>query len=171
MAVLAGSALAGPMGTFYTVESSRGELFPSYADLALDTMVIDSATAARAKEALKQPIEEKQVVFERLKAKDGSPGYIYRGRERGKVEWMDFAVALDGQGKVLRVLLLVYRETVGGEVGSKRFMGQFRGKSAGSALQLNRDIDGISGATISSRSITAGVRKAACLWKIKYAKA
>jgi hypothetical protein len=96
------------------------------------------------------------VVFERLRAKDGSPGYIYRGRERGKVEWMDFAVAPDGKGEVLRVLLLVYREPVGGEVGSKRFMGQFRGKGAGSALQLNRDIDGISGATISSRSITAG---------------
>lgn len=165
-----GAVRAGPMGTFYTDESSRQELFPGYTELSADTLRIDSAVAARAKAALKRPLDEAQVVFERLRTREGAPGYVYRGRERGKVEWMDFAVALDGNGKVRRVLLTAYREAIGGEVGSRRFMDQFRGKDAGSALALGRDIDGISGATISSRSIAAGVRKAACLWALKYGK-
>jgi hypothetical protein len=166
----AGVSLAGPMGTFYTAENSRQELFPGFTELTLDTLRVDSAVAARAKAVLKRPVDEKQIVFERLRTREGEAGYVYRGRERGKVEWMDFAVALGADGKVRRVLLTVYREPVGGEVGSRRFMDQFRGKDAGSTLAPGRDIDGISGATISSRSLAAGVRKAACLWAIKYGK-
>jgi Na+-translocating ferredoxin:NAD+ oxidoreductase RnfG subunit len=80
-------------------------------------------------------------------------------------------VALDTVGAVQRVLLTAYRENIGGEVGSKRFMEQFKGKNAGSPLQLNRDIDGISGASLSSRAVTVGVRKAVGFWKLKYGKA
>jgi hypothetical protein len=165
-----GIAFAGAKGVFYTAETSRRELFPAYTGMIADTLKLDSATAAAAKALFRQSIGEKEVVFERIVDKDTPIGYIYRGRELGKVELMDFSVALDTTGKVLRVLLTAYRENIGGEVGSKRFMDQFKGKKPGSVLQLNRDIDGISGASLSSRAITVGVRKAVGFWKLKYAK-
>jgi Na+-translocating ferredoxin:NAD+ oxidoreductase RnfG subunit len=166
-----GVAIAGGKGVFYTDESARKELFPASTGAAADTLRIDSSTAVAAKALIRQSISEKEVVFERVLAGAIPVGYIYRGRERGKVELMDFSVALDTAGNVQRVLLTAYRENIGGEVGSKRFMDQFKGKKAGSALQLNRDIDGISGASLSSRAITVGVRKAVGFWKLKYAKA
>lgn len=159
---------AGPIGIFFSEESSRRELFPAYERAEHDTLRIDDSTAARAKVLMKGPIAEKQAVFERVLSKQGIAGYIYRAREMGKVEPMDFAVSLDGEGRILRVVLTAYRESIGGEVKSKRFMGQFKGKHSGSSLQLNRDIDGITGATLSSRAITIGVRKAVCFWKLKY---
>lgn len=162
---------AGPMGTFFTEESARRELFPSLASVETDTLILDDAALAKARALTRLPVEEKRVVFERILSKDGTAGYIYRGRELGKVELMDFAVSLDTEGRVRKVLLTAYRESIGGEVKSRRFMGQFKGKHSGSSLQLNRDIDGITGATLSSRAITAGVRKAVCFWKIKYGKA
>lgn len=165
-----GIAFAGAKGIFYTGETSRRDLFPSSTGMVADTLKLDSATAAAAKSLIRQPIGEKEVVFERILDKEKTIGYIYRGRELGKVEPMDFGVALDTTGKVQRVLLTAYRENIGGEVGSRRFMDQFKGKTAGSALQLNRDIDGISGASLSSRAITVGVRKAVGFWKLKYAK-
>jgi Na+-translocating ferredoxin:NAD+ oxidoreductase RnfG subunit len=160
---------AGGKGIFYSEESSRKELYPAATGVVADTLKIDSATAAAAKDLIRQPIAEKRAVFERVLSQQGTIGYVYRARERGKVELMDFAVALDTAGKVQRVLLTAYRENIGGEVGSKRFMGQFKGKTSRNALQLNRDIDGISGATLSSRAITVGVRKAVGFWKLKYA--
>lgn len=163
--------VAGPMGSFFTEEAARRELFPSLASVETDTLVLDEAALAKARALTRLPVDEKRVVFERVLSKEGTAGYIYRGRELGKVELMDFAVSLDAQGKVQRVLLTAYRESIGGEVKSKRFMGQFKGKHSGSALQLNRDVDGITGATLSARAITAGVRKAVCFWKIKYGKA
>jgi Na+-translocating ferredoxin:NAD+ oxidoreductase RnfG subunit len=165
-----GAAFAGAKGTFYTEETSRRELFSASTGLILDTLKLDSAIAAAAKSLIRQTLSEKEVVFERILKQETPIGYIYRAREMGKVEPMDFCVALDTTGKVLRVLLTVYRESVGGEVGSKRFMKQFKGKTTESPLQLNRDIDGISGASISSRAITMGVRKAVGFWKLKYAK-
>lgn len=164
-------AAAGAMGIFYDDEASRRALFPGHQRFVRDTLALDSATAARAASLARLPVTGHAVVFERILSKDGTAGYIYRGSELGKVELMDFAVALDAEGKVLRVLLTAYRESIGGEVKSKRFMGQFDGKKCGSALQLGRDVDGITGATLSSRAVTAGVRKAVCFWKLKYGKA
>ncbi len=165
-----GIASAGPMGAFFTEESSRKEIFPTYQRVDRDTLVLNDSALALAQAALKCSIPLKSVVFERILSKDGSVATLYRAQELGKVQPMDFVVALDGEGKVMRVLLTAYRESVGGEVQSKRFLGQFTGKKSGNGLQLNRDIDGISGATLSSRAITLGVRKAIYFWNLKYGK-
>lgn len=159
---------AGPMGQFYNAESSRRELFPVFTAVEFDTLRMDNTSLAMAKNLVKSSITERVVVFERILSKEGLAGYIYHGHEMGKVQLMDFAVALDAKGKVHRVLLTAYRESVGGEVKSKRFMQQFQGKEIKSRLRLNDDIDGISGATLSSRAITLGVRKAVSFWKLKY---
>lgn len=169
MAAMAASA--GPMGIFYGLEESRRELFPGYDSVAADSLVLDEKRAAEAAAQLKAPVEERRVDFERILSKQGVAGYIYRGRELGKVERMDFAVALDAEGRVKRVLLTAYRESIGGEVKSRRFMKQFEGKRSGDALQVGRDIDGITGATLSSRAVTLGVRKAVCYWRLRYGKA
>lgn len=170
LAMVPGEAVAGAMGVFFTEEAARRELFPDLQGVGRDTLALDSAAAAKAAALIKLPITENAVVFERILSKDDTAGYIYRGSELGKVERMDFAVALDTEGRVRRVLLTAYRESIGGEVKSKRFMRQFEGKKIGSALQLGRDIDGITGATLSSRAVTAGVRKAVCFWKLRYGK-
>lgn len=165
-----GTASAGPLGTFFTEESSRKEIFPTYQRVERDSLILNDSTLALAQAVLKCSIPLKPVVFERIQSQDGSFATLYRAQELGKVQLMDFVVALDGEGKVMRVMLTAYRESVGGEVQSKRFLGQFTGKKSGNGLQLNRDIDGISGATLSSRAITLGVRKAIYFWNLKYGK-
>lgn len=95
-------------------------------------------------------------------------GYIFWESEIGKVAYMDFAVALKPDGRVKEVILMVYRESIGGEIKNKRFMKQYRGKNYRSKIRLNRDIQGITGATLSSRAIAHGVKKAVCAWKIFY---
>jgi hypothetical protein len=44
-----------------------------------------------------------------------------------------------------------------------RFRKQFQGKTAQDPLRLNRDIDAVSGATVSSASLATGARRAAIL--------
>jgi len=53
----------------------------------------------------------------------------------------------------------VYREDRGGEIGSKRWLRQFIGKSKGEFLKYQKDIAAISGATISVKSMTTEVNK------------
>ena len=74
-----------------------------------------------------------------------------------------FATRLSPRGAVERLEIMVYREPRGDEVRDARFRRQFEGKTAQDPLRLNRDIDAVSGATVSSASMASGVRRAAIL--------
>lgn len=77
----------------------------------------------------------------------------------GKHLFIDYAVALDTNGRVTRVEILQYRESYGGEVRESSWLGQFVGKTSSSALKVGSDIRSISGATLSSLHVTEGVKR------------
>jgi hypothetical protein len=57
-------------------------------------------------------------------------------------------------GKIDRVKVLIYRESRGWEVRHAFFTDQFKGAAQDPRGQLDREIDGISGATLSVRALT-----------------
>ena len=79
---------------------------------------------------------------------------------KGKDQPITFLVAIDPANALKDVDVLVYREPYGGEVAYEPWRKQFRGKTTGAPLVVGQDIRNISGATISSHSVTLGVRKA-----------
>jgi len=93
-------------------------------------------------------------------------GVLVLDQVLGKHEMIDYAVAIAPDGKVLQVELLEYRESQGREVRSAKWRGQFKGKSPDSPLRLNKDIYNISGATISCRSVTEGVRRVLATFEV-----
>ena len=98
-------------------------------------------------------------------------GYAYFADAPSKVDNFTYMVIFDLNLKIHHTEVLKYRENYGSEICSKRFLKQFVGKSNGEGLIFNKDIDGVSGATISSKSITFGVRKLSKnIFKLKEAK-
>jgi Na+-translocating ferredoxin:NAD+ oxidoreductase RnfG subunit len=77
----------------------------------------------------------------------------------GKHEFITFALALDASGAVRDVEILDYRESYGDQVRNPAWRAQFTGKRHGAPLKLTGDIKNISGATLSSKHITDGVRR------------
>ena len=77
----------------------------------------------------------------------------------GKHLYIDYAVALDTSGRVMRVEILQYRESYGGEVREPGWLAQFVGKTSSSPLKVGGDIRNISGATLSSLHVTEGVKR------------
>lgn len=86
-------------------------------------------------------------------------GYFFVDHVIGKHLYIDYSVALGADGRVRRVEILTYRESYGFEVANAGWLAQFIGKSSGSALEMNQDIRNISGATLSSRHVTEGVKR------------
>jgi Na+-translocating ferredoxin:NAD+ oxidoreductase RnfG subunit len=86
-------------------------------------------------------------------------GFVIVDQVYGKHELIDYLVALSPSGGVLQVEVMEYREKYGKEVRSPKWRSQFGGKTAHSSLKLNEDIYNISGATISCRNITEGVKR------------
>ena len=85
----------------------------------------------------------------------------------GKFEQIDYAVALDANGKVLSVEILAYREGHGSEVRMPGWRNQFVGKTAADPLRIGSDISNISGATLSCTHVTDGVHRLVA-WAAKH---
>jgi len=88
-----------------------------------------------------------------------SGGWFMVDKVLGKHELITYALALDQQGRVRGVEILEYLEAHGGEIRNPAWRAQFVGKSAADPLQLDRDIRNISGATLSCRHVTDGVKR------------
>ena len=86
-------------------------------------------------------------------------GYAVVQNTIGKHKPMTYMVGVDNRGFVSDVELLVFREARGSEVRQKRFNAQYEGKSVLDPVRINKDIINISGATMSVRSISAGVKR------------
>lgn len=90
----------------------------------------------------------------------GLLGFAQVRNVKGKDQPITYLVAIDSANALRDVDVLVYREPYGGEVAYEPWRKQFRGKTADAPLQVGKDIKNISGATISSNSVTRGVRQA-----------
>ncbi|WP_299888846.1 FMN-binding protein [uncultured Lacinutrix sp.] len=92
--------------------------------------------------------------FFEIKSENKNIGYAYIAKAPSKTAKFDYLVLLDKQLIVKKAKVLIYREEYGGEIGSKRWLKQFIGKTENDELRYNDNIIAISGATISVRSMT-----------------
>lgn len=90
-------------------------------------------------------------------------GWAFVQNTIGKHKPMTYMVGVDPDGEITNVEVLVYRESRGSEVGKKRFNYQYQGKTVEDPIRINRDVINISGATMSVRSMSAGVKRALVL--------
>lgn len=104
------------------------------------------------------PVDTSAVL--RISRADSLLGFAQVRNVKGKDQQITFLVAIDPANSLKDIDVLVYREPYGGEVAYEPWRKQFRGKTSTAPLVVGKDIKNISGATISSHSVTLGVRKA-----------
>lgn len=84
-------------------------------------------------------------------------GYAYIDKAPSKTDEFDYLILLDADLIIKKTKILVYREDYGGEIGSRRWLKQFTGKSSSDNLKYEREIIAISGATISAKAMTVAI--------------
>ncbi len=94
-----------------------------------------------------------------VKQADVVIGYAFEDIVMGRWGPIHYLAGLSPDGKVVQVIVLDYQEIRGRPVAKNRFLKQYKNKTIQNPLKLQKDIDGITGATVSSRSLTDGVRK------------
>ena len=159
-AVLLAAAAAGAE-TYFTEDQVAGLFFPGETLAAADTNLtaVQRADIARA-----SGVRVRESLVRARRASSG--GWLLVDRVIGKHEFIDFALALREDGSVKGVEILAYRETYGHQVRDARWLAQFDGATVERPLQLDRDVFNISGATLSSRNVTQGVRRLLHTWRI-----
>ena len=152
-------APAPAVATVYlTIPAAQQVLFPGarFVDHPLAPSDAQRKAIARASSAF--GYDKVQRVWE-ARSGDRRIGWFLVDRVIGKHEFITYAVALSPDGAVRGVEILDYRETYGGEIRNPKWRQQFVGKRPGAALKLDQDIRNISGATLSCRHVTDGVRR------------
>ena len=169
--------------TVLTKDDALKEVFWSGADVEKETKELTGATLEKIKERLggsliytqegseSAAVESNTTIDFYFAKKDGQrKGVAIIDVEPGKWGPVEFIVAMDVKGTVKSVRVLSYEEIRGRPIARTSFMNQYRDKNVNSTLTVGKDIVGISGATISSRSATFTVKKALVIYEEVYLK-
>jgi len=167
-ALIAPAAVTSPAyaAQYLTTEAAQKLLFPQASAFVPHPV--------RLSEAQKEVVEKSAKVRMRFPEQpvwqvlaDGKPaGWFVLDEVYGKHEFITYAVALDASGTVRGVEILDYRETHGGEIRNPKWRAQFTGARYGTALKLGGDIQNISGATLSCKHISEGVRRVLAIHEV-----
>ena len=154
---------------YLTPDEARLELFPEATSFERDVRPIPGSFKEDLERRLGRRFDEDSlevyIAYDRSRA---LLGYSVVTEEIGKYRPITFMVGVDTDFRVRGAAVLVYRESRGGEVRRSRFLRQYRGKSARDPIRINRDIIGISGATMSVRSLNFGIKKVLAVTEFLY---
>jgi hypothetical protein len=132
-------ALAAHAAVYLSVEQAQQAIFPG----ARFTM-----------EALALPDAPRRKLW---RVSEG--GWFIVDAVLGKHELITYAVGLGADGSVRGVEILEYLESYGYQIRDAAWRRQFAGKTARDPLKLDQDIRNISGATLSCRHVTDGIKR------------
>lgn len=85
-------------------------------------------------------------------------GYLLSTRAMGRYDYFDYLVAYAPDLSVLGLSVITYRSSHGAAICQKKWLSQFRGYS-GEELRLGKEIDALSGATISANAMVGDLRR------------
>ena len=149
-----GAPTAAHATVYLSVEQAQALMAPGEAMQPASRTLTGDQVAAIRKASGESPLSKDLKVW-----RTGKGGWFIVDEVVGKHEFITFALMLDAAGAVRDVEILDYREAYGGQVREPAWRAQFTGKSHGAPLKLGQDIRNISGATLSSKHITDGVRR------------
>ncbi len=110
--------------------------------------------------------QQREFTFYFAKNKNKIIGVALVLDEPGKWGPIKFIVCLGTRGEIHSTAVMKYTETRGRPVASGSFLRQFSGKTLSDPIRLGQDIQGVSGATISSSAACFTMKKAMVLYKI-----
>jgi Na+-translocating ferredoxin:NAD+ oxidoreductase RnfG subunit len=151
--------------TYLTVEQAQRVCFPgATAFIAANVKLTSEQAKAIEKDSGVRVRLDSQKVW-RAMAGNEFLGWVIQDEVLGKHEFINWVLALNSDGTVKQIEILDYRETYGYEIREEKWRQQFNGKQHGAKLKLDDDIKNISGATLSCRHITDGVKRLLSLYE------
>jgi len=110
----------------------------------------------------KQKFYRDQIFYWTIKIND-ELHYALMDNTIGKTMPITFLVIFNEKQEVIHSKIIKYREGYGGEISGKKWLSQFNGMRNDSLYKHGKEIDGISGATLSVKSFTKGISKLSLL--------
>ena len=157
--VIAAGAIPCYATTYLTTEQAQKVCFPDAKEfIAADVVLTKAQMKAIEKDSNVRVRLATQKVW-RATVGGKFLGWVIVDEVLGKHEFITWVLALNADGTVKHIEIMDYRETYGYQVREEKWRAQFYGKQHGAKLKLDDDIKNVSGATLSCRHITDGVKR------------
>jgi hypothetical protein len=157
-AIVAPSAFAVQ---YLTIDQAQKAIFPGKSFTAAPVKLTGAQKKAIEQASGVRVLREEEQVW-----RVNGGGWFVVDEVVGKHEFITYAVGLNADGSVKQIEIMDYRETYGGQIRDERWRAQFVGKTGKSTLKLDADIKNISGATLSCRHVTDGVKRLLALYEV-----
>lgn len=158
------SALIAPSAfavQYLNVDQAQEAIFPGKSFTATPVKLTNAQ-----KKAIEQASGVRVLKTEQQVWRVSGGGWFIVDEVVGKHEFITYAVGLTSDGAVKQIEIMDYRETYGGQIRDDKWRAQFTGKNARSTLKLDADIKNISGATLSCRHVTDGVKRLLAFYEV-----
>ena len=133
--------------------------FPAADRVERTNLILTAGQVRKIRELARAPVKSKIVrVYQGFRG-DQLQGHAFIDVHRVRTLSEALMIVLDPAGSVRSVRLLAFHEPRE-YAPHERWLAQFRGKSLAQELRLRRDVQGISGSTLSSRAVTRSIRLA-----------
>jgi Na+-translocating ferredoxin:NAD+ oxidoreductase RnfG subunit len=153
------TSMAAADRVYLTVDQALANAFPKDVQVTRKVVWITADQAAEIERRAGSPLPRRVVQAYEGKRGEDVVGYAFVDDVIGKTEPITYMVTITPDTTVERLDLLVFRETHGYEIERSSWRDRFRGERLGNDLRVGRDIDKITGATLSCRAVTDGVRR------------
>jgi hypothetical protein len=157
-AIVAPSAFAVQ---YLTVDQAQKAIFPGKTFTASPVKLTSAQKKAIEQASGVRVLRDEQQVW-----RVSGGGWFIVDEVVGKHEFITYALGLNADGSVKQIEIMDYRETYGYEIRNADWRAQFAGKTARSTLKLDSDIKNISGATLSCRHVTDGVKRLLAFYEV-----
>jgi Na+-translocating ferredoxin:NAD+ oxidoreductase RnfG subunit len=151
---------------YQTLAQAQKLLFPDAVQFVRADVMMTDAVKLQIEKVSGVRVRNKLQQVWRAETGDKVLGWFVLDEVIGKHEFITYAVALLPDGAVKNIDILEYRETHGSEIKNDKWRAQFIGKTNDNAFKLDDDIKNISGATLSCKNISNGVKRIVATFQV-----
>jgi Na+-translocating ferredoxin:NAD+ oxidoreductase RnfG subunit len=151
---------------YMSLEQAQASIFPNAKEFvaAAVTLTPDQVARIERQSGVSVPSPKQQVWQARADGK--LLGWFIVDRVIGKHELITYAAGINLEGSLRQFQILEYREAYGSQIRFPSWRDQFVGKTAADKVELDSDIVNISGATMSCRHVTEGIKRLLVFYQV-----
>lgn len=152
-------------GKYPTADEAVRQLFDDASSFERETRVLTQTQKKASAEEASQKDFSALVTRYVASSESGIQGYAYLDKHMVRTLPQTIMVAINAEGELVGIRVLAFREPEE-YIARDGWLGQFSGKTVDDEIRMKRNIDGITGATLTSRAVTQCARRTLAIHKI-----
>ena len=146
-------------GIIDDVEALLLNKYTDYHSINLFKYQIPKQIKTKIQKNVKQKFYRDQINIWKINLKNSNIHYAFLDNTLGKSMPITFLLIINDDGTIHHTEVIKYREAYGGEIQNKNWLFQYFGRNINSSFLIGKEINAISGATISINSLNKSIQK------------